>query len=79
MNYGTQIAGKMLGGYRVPVENAKVNLGPLLAKMKETENLARKYQSGTPAKVDLTPLLRKLKEAEALGYALQQKAASGRL
>lgn len=54
--------------------NTKVDLNPIMEKLKELKTLAQRYQSGTPAKIDFSPLISKLKDAEKLGYDLQNKA-----
>lgn len=77
---GKMLYGKPLNkGGRVKVENAKVDVGPLMAKLKELQIMTMNYQKSTPRHVDFSPLMKKLKDAENLGVQLQRKANSGRL
>ena len=69
---------KMLGGYN-PQGRGRIDLSPVLAKLKQTEMTAKQLQARAGNHFNFAPLLRKLKEAEAVGYALQQKARSGNL
>jgi len=69
---------------RIPVkmlnpEKAKVDMTPVMVRLRELHDLAKRYQSGTPAKLDFAPLIKKLKEAESIGMNLKRKADSGKI
>lgn len=66
-------------GPRLNVNNAKIDVAPLMNKLKDLQVMAMNYQKTTPRHVDFSPLMKKLKEAEAIGAQLQRKAGSGRL
>ena len=76
------VPSRMLGGYdhaSRAATHSRIDIGPLRAKLAETEALAKRYQTGTPASINFAPLIAKLKEAAAIGAALQAKANSGKL
>jgi len=76
------VPNRMLGGYdntNRAATHARLDIGPLQSKLAETEALARRYQTGTPATINFAPLIAKLREAAAIGAALQAKARSGNL
>ena len=72
------IPAKMLAGQNMR-GNTSVDVRPLLAKLKEVEEMAKKYQSGTPARIDFSPIIMKAKQAQVIGMQLQAKANSGKL
>ena len=76
------IPSKMLGGYdhaNQAATHSRIDITPLRAKLAETEALAKRYQTGTPAVINFAPLIAKIREAAAIGAALQAKARAGNL
>jgi len=73
MGIANKVVGNMIGGYNFQ-GRGRVDLTPLRAKLKETEAMARKYQSGTPAKIDLGPVVKALRDLEAYVIRMQKTA-----